>query len=220
MKTIKLFIYTLIIGLIAVSCSKDDYAIGGDLHNANLNLSAYDFLKSKPLFDTVALLIDKAGMKEEVNQTGTFFAPTDYAVMNYINKRNGEVRETDENLRYTVDTLIKYDLQSFKDSVRMYLIPEVLNRDGLTSEGKVYSTRLANKVKLSLEDSNDYTDNVSTKPKYVYYTYIVADLDDPNDNSIPDEVRDQKVHIQTSGLLSTNGVVHVLNNSHILFFRK
>lgn len=210
----------LVAVVLMYSCKRDDYTIGGSLHNPNVNMTTYEYLKSKPIFDTLVLLMDKAGVSSMLNDSITFFAPTDYDIQNYINMRNEEVREVDELLRYTVDTLIKYDLADFTDSIKMYMVPRRLYRDILTANGALYNTALGKQVKVSLETSDDYTDYVSTKPKYVYYTWIVNTLDDPNDTNVPDEEKDQKEVIQTSGIITTTGVIHVMNNNHVLFFRQ
>jgi len=50
-------------------------------------MTTYDWMKSNKygVFDTVLMLIDKAGVKDKINAQGvTFFAPTDYDVYNYV----------------------------------------------------------------------------------------------------------------------------------------
>ena len=57
-------------GLFFSACKKDDYFVGGTLHNAKVNMTTYDFLKSnnRGLFDTLLLLVDKAGIKDKINK--------------------------------------------------------------------------------------------------------------------------------------------------------
>ena len=85
-----------------VSCKKDDYFIGGSLHNAQFNGTTYEYLKTNPLFDTLLLLIDKTGLKDEVNAANTtFFAPTDYAIKKYVKdivQERKRLETGDENL--------------------------------------------------------------------------------------------------------------------------
>ncbi len=46
----------------------------GSLHNPKFEGTTYDYLKTNPLFDTLVLLIDKTGLKEEINAAGGTFS--------------------------------------------------------------------------------------------------------------------------------------------------
>lgn len=77
MKKIVVNIRVLLTILVAISsCKKDGYFVGGELHNPKINMTTYDWMKSNKygVFDTVLMLIDKAGVKEKINAPGiTFF---------------------------------------------------------------------------------------------------------------------------------------------------
>lgn len=100
MKKIVLNIVLLVGVIIAISsCKKNDHFIGGELHNPKINMTTYDWMKSNKygVFDTVLMLIDKAGVKEKINAPGiTFFAPTDYDVDNYVQVRTKLVQKSDQ----------------------------------------------------------------------------------------------------------------------------
>lgn len=215
-------IYLSIIALVAVvlfSCKKE-YTIGGSVHDPHVNMTTYDYLKTNPLFDTVLLLIDKTGLKEEVNATGTFFAITDYDLYNYIVLRQEleRTRRVDPNYIFTFDSL---DFGVMRDSLRAYLFKDLITLDKATKTGKLYK---ANDGELRLIQgipSTDYTDgSVFTQyPVYLYLTKLVAKPGHPvptTDAELANTIPEQylQTRCQTTGILTTNGVLHVLNNNH------
>ena len=75
------------------------------------------------LFDTLILLVDKAGLKDKLNQQGvSFFAPTDYAINNYLNRRAIQEQNIDPLRKWTLDSLIKYEMPKFTDSLDTYFV--------------------------------------------------------------------------------------------------
>lgn len=68
-----------------VSCNKD-YVAGGGLSKATTSLGTYDYLASNQyhIFDSVLLVIDHFGLKDSLNSSGSFFAPTDYCLNRYL----------------------------------------------------------------------------------------------------------------------------------------
>ena len=210
----------LMVTLLFSACKKDEYLIGGSLHNAKVNMTTYDYLKgnSAGLFDTLLLLVDKAGLKDKVNQQGvTFFAPTDYSINTYLTLRALEEQSIDPNRQWTIDSLIKYEMPKFIDSIDIYFVSQSLTYDKLTENGAVYPTlKTGTNCIVSYEETRDpelgYNPNVSTIPRIVYFTF--------------DGV---KTVVQTSGIETTTGILHVLQNGgfvgdghvkgHALFFR-
>src|SRR5882672_7759877 len=86
MKTFKLFLVAAVICYSLNACKKS-YTIGGSTFKAQVNMTTYDYLKTNHLFDTLVIMIDKAGLKDELNQAGTFFAVTNYTIRNYVDAR-------------------------------------------------------------------------------------------------------------------------------------
>ena len=89
-KNFQLLLYILAASTVLISCKRDEYFIGGSTHSAKVDMTTYDFLKSNSagLFDTLLLLVDKAGVKDQINRENiTFFAPTDYSIVRYLNAR-------------------------------------------------------------------------------------------------------------------------------------
>lgn len=217
---------SLIVVLFA-SCKKNDYLVGGSVHSAKVNMTTYDYLKSNSagLFDTLLLLVDKAGLKDKINQQGvSFFAPTDYSISGYLNERALEEQNIDPFRNWTIDSMIKYEMPKFIDSINIYFVNEALTYDKLTENGTLYPTlKQGNDCVVSYETTDPdlgYNPNVSTIPRIVYFTFLLKALTPP---IVASEIAsDEGVHtrVQTSGIESTTGIIHVLNNQHNLFFRK
>nr|WP_294875830.1 fasciclin domain-containing protein [uncultured Pedobacter sp.] len=200
------------------ACKKNDYIIGGDLHDPHVNMTTYDFLKTKPLFDTLVVLIDKAGLKEEINGSNTFFAPTDYSIKALLARRTLVIQQKyqDENIKYTLDSL---PIPELRDSLRSHLFAGKINREQLSLENKVFKSLSGEDFSILLKEVDSYTGPVTTKPQYLFLTKIRNGLDpDPIPDDYPDEDRDIIELVQTSGILTTNGVLHVLNNTHKFYW--
>ena len=80
-------------------------------------------------------------------------------------------------------------------------------------QGKIYIAENGEERRISLEPTDQYNNELDSKPEYVYFTYKQGDDWDEWDN-IDD---DDKVVVKTSNLISTNGVIHVLQGNHTLF---
>lgn len=210
---------------LAIACEKDDYKVGGELHNSQVNMSTYDYLKSNRfgLFDTLLLLIDKAGIKEKINQKGTFFAPTDYAINNYIEARTKIIQKVDPFKQWTVDSIIKYELPRFVDSMDIYFVKDkLLLNNVLTAKGTIFTNDKNSSIVVSYEATTNtklgYNDNSSVKPRIVYFTYLYLPLSDNFDISSIKWPIGIRTLVQSSNAQTTTGTLHVLNNSHTLFF--
>jgi len=227
-KIIKYLAVVVIAAAVFAGCKKDNYIVGGKLESTVTPLSTYDYLKNNRfnMFDTLLMLVDKAGLKDVINQKGiTFYAPTDFSINNYLNARRLEVYNVDPKKTYTVDSLIKYDLQSFKDSINAYIIPKTVTYSSLSQNGVVFNTALSNKQAVisfepTIDETLGYTSAVSTPPKLEFYTYIKSGpLPSPLIASeIPDTVG-VRVLCQTSRLTTATGQLNVLANTHVLYFK-
>lgn len=222
----KFTILVVSMAVLVLSCRKQNYITGGQLENPKVNMTTYDYLKgnSMHLFDTLILLIDAAGLQDTINQSGiTFFAPTDYSIDNYFLARTLQIQNINPNAVYTLDTLLKYDLDHVKDSLLMYIVRQPLPYNILTNNGAIYQTALGgDSVVVSFEQTKDpnlgYSPYVSNVPQVEYFTQLWGTppipLVAPN---IPTNVG---VHTlcQTSGIQTTTGMLNVLENDHTLFF--
>lgn len=208
------------------ACKKDNYFIGGDLHDPNVQVSTYDFLQNneRGLFDTLLLLVDAAGLKEEINQKNiTFFAPTDYSIAKYVESRTLKEQIIDPFRMWTIDSIVKYEIDAVRDSLRTYILPQIIDYADLEVNGKGTPTQTKGKnyVTVTYEETDDpdlgYNENSSHFPRIMYFNYINVPKGtepDLNSTSLP-LIR---TRVQTSGVISTTGRVNVLENAHTLFF--
>ena len=210
------------LALVAVfSSCKKSYVDNGGKSSPNVNMTTYDFLKSDTLFADLVHLIDRAGLKETVNGNITFFATTNYGVADYLKARKQMQTDTtgDENVAYTLDSIPLADL----DSLKTYMFDGKINRDQMTVQGKLYNSlfgaipNVQYLIKLNRTlDYNAYEDHVD----YVTYTKVIGTRDDLvlDPTTIPSDQVDQGVTCQTSGIITTTGIVHVLDGYHRLLF--
>ena len=216
--TISLFV---IISLL-VSCKKN-YIIGGNREDVNMykNLSTYDFLKAEPNYDTIILIINAAGLKDQINKEGiTFFAPSNYSIYNYLDKKSRLLQITNRDAKFPLDSLLYYisnNIAGIRDSVGMYIINKMLTYSNLTNLGTVYPTQLAgDSAVVSYEYTKipelGYNPLLSSTPRIVYYTHLWYPSPlSPINKGIP-------TRITTSGIATKTGMVHEMEFDHILFF--
>ncbi len=196
------------------SCSNDDYLVDGGVADQHVGMSTYDFLKSHKQLDTLAILIQKANMIEMVNaKSTTLFATNNTSIKNYVNEILTQKRKIDPMATFTINDISEAEL---KVMLGGYIFNEVLDRSKLVKEGKVYTALNGEDRLLSLEPREDYTDQLDNFPEYVFYTFKVGAEWDPTD-AISDDAKeaDKKTVVRTSNLISTNGVIHVLQGNHI-----
>ncbi|HEY1167031.1 MAG TPA: hypothetical protein VGE90_17780 [Chitinophaga sp.] len=204
------------------SCKKENYKNDGGVHDPHVNMSTYDYLRSQKVFDSLVYLIDKAGLKDLVNSDITFFAVTNYGVNDYVDIRQKRAAEQtgDENIPFSMDSI---PVQELKDSLRMYMVKGKINREQMNRTGQLYDCILGNipnkKFMINLLRTYPYNDYVSYVDM-VNYTLVIGGRDDQvaDPSQIPQSEKDNPAVCQTSGIITTTGVVHVLNGYHRLFF--
>jgi hypothetical protein len=207
--------FLIVLALLGLySCSNDDYLVDGGLANQNVGMSTYDFLKSNKQLDTLAILIEKAKMIDVVNaKSTTLFAANNLSIRNYVNAILVKKRKIDPKATFTINDIPEADL---KVMLGGYIFDQTLDRSKLVKEGKVYMTHSGEERLLSLEPVEAYKPQLDNYPEYVYYTFKVGDEWDPTDDISNDVLEgDKKTVVRTSNLLSTNGVIHVLQGYHI-----
>ncbi|MBB6112396.1 hypothetical protein [Mucilaginibacter lappiensis] len=219
MKTLKIFISILFVAVVFFSCKKD-YTIGGDLFKAQVNMTTYDYLKTNHAFDTLVMMINKMNLKDEVNSAGTFFAVTNYSITNFVLAKKAQlsIQKNNENLVFTFDSL---NFASLKDSLRAYMFKDKITRDNLSQKG-IYTQALDGEYRLiQLRSTTDYTNSIfTTNPQYIYLTKVVPLTPggpvpvDINGVQQVDPRQLLSTLCQTTGILTTTGVLHVLNNNH------
>ncbi|MEI6950230.1 hypothetical protein V9K67_23820 [Paraflavisolibacter sp. H34] len=203
--------------LLTVSCKKADYLTDSGVHDPKTPLSTYDYLKQHPwqLFDTLVQVIDKYNLKEEVNNSATFFAPTDYSIKRYLDDRRLERQATNAAADYSLDSLYKYITA---DSVRQYMFSEKLSLQELPAQlPQAYSSlgKTAMGVFKELQTANTYTERTNAPTYLLYLVKVRGTLDEPGTVPPASEI-DIKVLCQTTGIQTANGAktLHVLANTH------
>lgn len=206
------------------ACESESYLNDGGKAEAHVNMTTYDFLKQHGKFDSLVAIIDRAGLKEEVNApNSTFFATTDYGVRPYVSaKKQQKIIEVgDENISFGIANIPAEQL----DSLRLYLFDQPIERENLNLKASFYNNkfgaipnvRFAIQLGRILTPSNflDFVD-------YVTFTWVrgTLDADLPANQVIPQAEQDESYICQTSGIITTNGVLHVLPDSHRLMFNK
>ena len=218
--------------LLIFSACKKDYITGGVPEDVNTykNMTTYDVLKSSPLYDTLVQVIDAAGIKDKINEQGTtFFAPSDYSILGYLNLRTIYVQENiNQDSKFGLDSLLYYvtnNTDGTRDSLLMYLVHQPLSYSVLTNTGALYPTELAgDTVAVSYEYTKagtlGYNSVVSSQPQIVYFTQLWYHYDLSKDNPASDIPLDIGVHTlcNTSGIITSNGIMNSLSNSHTLLF--
>lgn len=216
-------IVMLVAILTIIACKKDDYINdGGKILTARVNMTTYDYLKSNRKFDSLIRVIDQAGMKDQVNLNITFFATTNYGVAEYVAaKKQERVAELgDENIFFNIDSL---DADELKDSLKNYMFSGKITRNQLNTEGRLFNSMLGpvNGITwlIKLRRSNDYS-NYLDYVEYVNFTKVIGTRDDleANPAAVPQDRRDISLDCQTSNIITTTGVLHVINDHHRLFF--
>ncbi|WP_345211186.1 hypothetical protein [Mucilaginibacter gynuensis] len=223
MKKINRYILCAIMGLLALTaCKKNDYINDGGKANAHVNMTTYDFLKSRPQFDSLVRIIDKAGMKDEINGNITFFATTNYGIVDYVKaKKQLKIIEVgDENINFGIKDLNAAEL---RDSLKIYMYKGAINRAQMTTEGTLYDSMLGAipnvKFMIRLRRTLDYGGYVDYVD-YVNFTKVIGTRDDKEADqaSIPQNQKDISYDCQTSGIITTTGILHVLSDNQRLFF--
>ncbi len=209
----------LLITLLFAACKKDDHFLGGTPTNDHTDLTTYDYLKTNANFDTLILLIDKAGLKETINSDVTFVAPTDYSIKQFLGVRTTQLQKelNDENVKYTIDSLKAPEL---RDSLLAYVFSGKIVRADLSLESQVYKNKVGEDFAFKLIKAGGYDDIFSAGVKYMALTKLINGLDpDPRPNDYPEDDRDIQYTLQTTGIITKTGVLHVLQNNHVFYWK-
>ncbi|MGK6351947.1 hypothetical protein [Parapedobacter sp. DT-150] len=205
------------------SCESDAYINDGGTASPYVDMTTYDFLASHPKFDSLVAIIDKAGLKELVNSDITFFAGTNYSVVGYVSAKKQQkiVEIGNENIDFGIKDIGAEEL----DSLKMYMFDGPINREQMNTEGTYHMSKFGPidniQLMIKLRRTTDYS-NFLDHVDYVNFTWVAGTLDseEPDQNEIPTEEEDLSYDCQTSGIITTTGVVHVLSDNHRLMFNR
>ena len=209
-------------GMGMMGCKKNDYLSGGSLHNPVTPLSNTEYLKSNAfnLFDTAVQVIERLGLTTEVNNAKTFFAFTDYSIVNLMNSKLLAKQAINPLATYTLDSLIK-DISP--DSVRQYIFNQTIELSSATEFKATPYTSAGNTamgVLKQLQTGAPYTNSTQAPTYLLYFVKVRGALDEPGVIPPPNE-NDILVLCQTTGIKTTpvksgpgTTTLHVLANTH------
>ncbi|WP_369048489.1 hypothetical protein [Tenacibaculum sp. UWU-22] len=225
----KKIIVPIVLLLITIySCNYNgDYLTDGGLSNPETGTSTMDFLRSNSQLDSLALLIDRAGLADVVNGTTTLFAPNNVSVQRYVDKELAKLRLLDPSAEYSVESI---PTDTIKKYIGMYIFEGKITRENMgEKQGNVYTSIAVEgndsfERRISLEPADEYENQLGYYPKYVHYTSKVGENWDSWDavygnktDETPVAEKDVNTIVRTSNIKTNNGVVHVLQGEYVLF---
>lgn len=188
------------------SCKKDDYRTDTGLASANSPLSTYDYLASNAYhyFDTLILIVNHLGLKDSLNKSGTFFAPTNYA----INRVMSDKKIT------TLDSLYKTISSKFLTQYMFSDTTMTLSHAKTTVD--TYQSWAGNIAGMS-KISASYT-VVNTSLTYYTLQYIkINGILDGSPGAPANDETDAILKCQTTGIRTASGTnLNVLANTATL----
>lgn len=203
--------------LLAGTGCKKNYLSGGSLHNPVTPLSNIDYLKSNPfnLFDTAVQVLQRFELVNEVNSAKTFFAFTDYSIMNLMNLKLSAKQQVNPLAVYTLDSLYK---EITADSMRQYLFNETIELASAAEfKAAPYTSRANTNMAAikQLQTGSPYVDRTKAPTYLLYFVKVRGALDEPGVVP-PANENDISVLCQTTGIKTSNGAttLHVLVNNH------
>lgn len=233
MKMKLLFVAAVVIsvGALMSSCSKNSVTGGIEDVNQYKSVSSYEYLQSRPRYDTLLKVIDAAGLKDSVNASNnTFFAPNNASILTYLNLRTIAAQQKDQYAKWPLDSLLYYvstNKENLRDSLKMYLFKQPISFD-VKAIGEYFPSGLAKDTAIiSYEVTKDgnlgYNSNYSTPLRVLYFTHLYKpypplSIDNPA-SDIGSDVG-SRVLVRRAGVNTKNGIVNELSESHTLFFRR
>ncbi|SEW38277.1 hypothetical protein [Chitinophaga arvensicola] len=208
----------LLLTVLLAACKKDDHFIGGSVANDHTDLTTYDYLKANPDFDTLILLIDKAGLKETINSDVTFAAPTDYSIKLFLASRTKALQAAtnNENIKYTIDSLKAPEL---RDSLLAYVFQGKIVRTDLSMDAQVYKNKVGEDFAFKLVNGG-FGGIFAAGVKLMAIVKVIHGLDPvPRPDEFPDEDKDKEYTLQTTGIITKTGVLHVVQNNHVFYWK-
>jgi len=201
-----LIVALLFFVLIFPSCN-EEYFLDGGLADGKLNMTTYDFIKSRPdMFEKLLWIIDENNLKEEINMEGsTFFPPKDESIVAYLDAHQLESVQLEKLPQEYIDTLGIY--------LGMYIFPFKIMRKDLSSSLKEYVSLSDDLMGINLK-IDPYKEIPGFGPSSIILSGPVAE--NGSGNSVTYR---ESAEVATSDLESTNGVIHVLRwTGHIYGF--
>jgi hypothetical protein len=188
--------------LIFTSCKKDGYLTDGGTANPISAYSTYDYLANHKdhYFDTVLLIVDHLGLKDSLNSSGTFFAPTDFSITRLMTTLGVS----------SLDSLYGHITSKF---LTQYMFSDTAITLNNATIAAVPHENWADTISAVKKISVTYSASSSTFTYFVLqYVKINGALDGAAGTPAGDPV-DAVMNCQTSGIKTAGGTtLHVLSN--------
>jgi hypothetical protein len=231
---LKLFIVAaavVSVGALMSSCSKNSVTGGIEDVNQYKTVTSYDYLQSRPRYDTLLKVLDAGNLKDSINATNvTFFAANNASILAYLNLRTIAAQAQNQYAKWGLDSLLYYvstNKQNLRDSLKMYLFKQPIAFD-VKAIGDYYPSGLQKDTAIiSYEVTKDanlgYNSNYTSPLRVLYFTHLYSpypplSINNPA-SSIPSNVG-ARVLVRRAGVYTKNGIVNELSESHTLFFRR
>lgn len=231
MKKIFLCVLLFSVAILHNSCAKKDYIIGGTKNETNkVNLTSFEFLKSFEATTNTAILIERAGMINEVNGDVTIIAPSNYAINRYLRRKNNRLLRLNPNNKLM--TINDIPVEEIKE-MGMYIVDKKYWSENIPEEGIILPThKVGDTLRLTLEESNmdpgaawdgggqpgqgyQYSNFMQSKPKKVTVHFKRGNNWEfsPNERismGYDKPECDQVYKMYISDVITNTGVVHVI----------
>lgn len=207
----------LMIALTALSsCKKDNYYLDSGLANPYFDGNVVDYLNAQPFyFDSVAAIVKLSGMEDIfTSDTVTFFAPTDYSILNLIKSTNSYLYSGGFD---TIRTLQDVPPEIWRKYLSVYLFhganqlkdyPQIDYSLLINFPGQMYYSWDNQPMNIGVVYNSD------NGVKYVGYRQLsisyIPDAAAPTANWTTS-------FVASCNILTKNGVVHVLSANHATF---
>lgn len=197
-------VIAIILLIIVLPSCEEDYYLDGGLASGELNMSTYDFVKSRPdMFEKLLWIIDQNNLKDDINKEGsTFFPPQDESIVEYLEARQLETVQLEKLPQAEIDTLAM--------NVKMYMFPFEVMRKDLKPTMKEYVSLSDDLMGITLF-VQPFQEIPGFGPSTVVLTGPVREIEGSQTG-----IR-RTANVATSDLQSTNGVVHVLKHTGHIF---
>jgi hypothetical protein len=222
-RIIKFIIAVIIGGSILQACKKEASPYEQDTPATNVNLNSIDFLKSQTgMYDSLLYILHKLPVLEDslTNNSVTFFAPQDISILTAINNINA-TRIRNGKAAWIIDSV---PLPVWDTLMRRYMIPGVVTPDSIRFADGVDFSTMSGYWHTSEETGEDIfspykmhadlvkqstSGSTGTNKQRIQYS-------DKNFSRFRTDWSSS--YVKTSSLITTNGVLHLLEPNHVFGF--
>ncbi len=197
----------LLLGSFSCEKSFDKYRKVEPVEEVSMN--TYAFLKQQNhVYDSLVYLLDKTGLDKTLEDSEvTFFAPQDKSIMTVLKNINVTRKEFGKTTTWTLDSV---PTAVWDTLLRRYMVRGIVNSDSLNYADGVDLTTLSYGYKINGKRIEANASGVvNGGPFQISYS-------DMNNSRF---VKDWSTsNTQTIDIMTTNGVVHVLESKHVFGF--